>query len=265
MIFSAFFLPALLGGIGIAVAAAPLGCFVLWRRMAFLGDASAHAAVLGVVLAMMFQLPIMIGVLGVAFGIAIALARTSRDDQPMDTTLAVIAYSGLAIGLVAAQIFVPSRVDLEGFLFGDILSLSRFDVISIWVGAGVIAALSAWQWRRLLVATLSVELSQSDGGDPKRTDFYLILTLSLFVAIAFQIIGALLLAAMLVIPPATARQLARSPEQMALAAAVIGAVAAAAGLFASLGLDTPSGPSIAIAAMALFLLSLAARPLIDRA
>jgi len=246
MIFSAFFLPALLGGIGIAVAAAPLGCFVLWRRMAFLGDASAHAAVLGVVLAMMFQLPIMIGVLGVAFGIAIALARTSRDDQPMDTTLAVIAYSGLAIGLVAAQIFVPSRVDLEGFLFGDILSLSRFDVISIWVGAGVIAALSAWQWRRLLVATLSVELSQSDGGDPKRTDFYLILTLSLFVAIAFQIIGALLLAAMLVIPPATARQLARSPEQMVAFSLVFSVLAVVGGLWLSIELDTQTGPMVVV-------------------
>jgi zinc transport system permease protein len=250
-----FLVRAALAGVGLALATGPLGSFVVWRRMAYFGDATAHAAVLGVALALATDLPIQAGTLVVAAAMAIAVAGLAARGWAMDTTLGVLAHSALAFGLVAVSYFPTVRTDLSAYLFGDILAVTRGDLALIWGGAGVVAALLAWRWQALLTATLNEDLAHAGGLNPDRERLVLVLAMAVTVAVALKVVGALLIAAMLIIPAAAARGLARSPEGMALGATLLGAVAALAGLQLSLWQDTPAGPSIIVAATVAFVLA----------
>lgn len=260
-IFDGFMLRALLAGLGTALAAAPLGCFVVWRRMAYFGDATGHAAILGVALALALSLPVTLGVLVAAVAMALAVARLGRPGQGADTLLGVLSHGALAAGLVAASLLTGVRVDLQAFLFGDILAVSWADVATIWTGAVLVALLIGWQWRALLTATLSEDLARAAGIDPRRAQLVLTLALAVVVALAIKVVGALLITAMLVIPAAAARHLATSPERMALGAALAGAASVAGGLQAALIADSPAGPSIVCAAVAIFAVASLARSL----
>ncbi len=250
-----FFVRAILAGLMVAVAAAPLGCFVVWRRMAYFGDATAHAAILGVALALGFSISIFAGVLGVALLMALTVSTLAGRGWAMDTTLGVLAHSGLAFGLVAVSFLPGVRVDLSAFLFGDILAVSRADLAVIASGSALVLALLGWRWRALLTATLSEDLAHASGIDPGRERLVLTLALAVVVAVALKVVGALLIAAMLIIPAAAARNFARGPEAMAAIAALIGAGAVFAGLQLSLQQDTPAGPSIVAVAAVAFALS----------
>ncbi|WP_298933782.1 metal ABC transporter permease [uncultured Ruegeria sp.] len=247
-----FMTRATLAGVGVAFAAAPLGCFVVWRRMAYFGDATAHAAILGVALSLTFQMSIFTGALAVALIMALAVTLLAGRGYAMDTLLGVMAHSALAFGLVAVSFLSGVRIDLMAYLFGDILAVSRADLAVIWGGAALVVALIAWRWSRLLTATLNEELAYASGFDPKREQLVLTLSLAVTVAVAIKVVGVLLIAAMLIIPAAAARNLARSPESMAAIAAAIGAVSAVAGLRAAYVFDTPAGPSIVCVAAVLF-------------
>ncbi len=256
----AFLIHAALAGVGLMLAAGPLGAFVVWRRMAYMGDATAHAALLGVALALLADLPIAFGTALVALVIAALVTLLSRGDRAADTILGVLAHSALAVGLVAISFAPGVRSDLNAFLFGDILNVTRTDLGWIWGGGAVVLALLAWRWNALLTATVNEELAQAAGLNPRRERFALTVALALVVAVAIKIVGALMISAMLIIPAATARSLARTPEGMAAMAIVIGCVAVLAGLWGSLSYDTPAGPSIVAAAAVFFALSLALRP-----
>lgn len=254
-----FLIRASLAGIGLTLATGPLGAFVVWRRMAYFGDATAHAAILGVALAFAFGLPVYAGTLAVALVMAVGVAWLAGRGQAMDTVLGVIAHSALAFGLVAASFVSGLRVDLSAFLFGDILAVAPRDVLVIWGGALAVLALLVWRWQPLLTATVNEELAQASGISAARERMVLTVALALTVAVAIKIVGALLIAALLIVPAAAARRLARSPEEMAMAATVIGAVSVLGGLQASLAWDTPGGPTIVAVACLIFALSLVLR------
>lgn len=256
-----FILRAAAAGIGLTVATGPLGAFVVWRQMAYFGDATAHAAVLGVVLSFAMGLPIYVGTLVVALAMALTVAALSSRGQSMSTTLGVLAHSALACGLVAASFVSGLRVDMESFLFGDVLAVSESDVRLIWAGSIIVAGLLVWRWQRLLTATINADLARASGINPRREELVLVLALALTVAVSIKIVGALLVAALLIIPAAAARRLARSPETMAVVATVIGALSVVGGLSASMQWDTPGGPSIVVAAAVIFILSLPFRRL----
>lgn len=247
-----FMTRATLAGIGVALAAAPLGCFVVWRRMAYFGDATAHAAILGVALSLTFQLSVFTGAVAVALLMALTVTALAGRGYAMDTLLGVLAHSALAFGLVAVSFLSGVRIDLMAYLFGDILAVSRADLLVIWGGAALVVGLIAWRWSPLLTATLNEELAYSSGLNPKREQFILTVSLAITVAVAIKVVGVLLIAAMLIIPAAAARNLARTPEAMALIAAAIGAVSAIAGLRGAYVFDTPAGPSIVCVAAILF-------------
>ncbi|MFK7869604.1 MAG: metal ABC transporter permease [Roseobacter sp.] len=247
-----FMTRATLAGVGVAFAAAPLGCFVVWRRMAYFGDATAHAAILGVALALAFEMSIFPGVLAVSLIMALTVTLLAGRGYAMDTLLGVLAHSALAFGLVAVSFLSGVRIDLMAYLFGDILAVSRTDLMVIWGGAVLVVALIAWRWSSLLTATLNEELAYASGLDPKREQLVLTLSLAITVAVAIKVVGVLLIAALLIIPAAAARGLARTPEAMAAIAAVIGAISAIAGLQGAYVFDTPAGPSIVCVAALLF-------------
>ena len=250
-----FMTRALLAGIGVAFAAAPLGCFVGWRRMAYFGDATAHAALLGVALALALSTSVIAGVDEVALLMAFAVSGLSGKGYAVDTLLGVLAHSALAFGLVAVSFLQGVRIDLMAYLFGDVLAVSRMDLAVIWGGAALVLALTAWRWSALLTSTLNPDLAYASGIDPKREQVILTVALALVVAVAIKVVGVLLIGALLVIPAATARPFARTPEAMAVMAATLGAAAALLGLWTAFHLDTPTGPTIVCVAAVLFALS----------
>jgi len=247
-----FLVRAGLAGVGTALAAAPLGCFVVWRRMAYFGDATAHAALLGVALSLAFQGPIMLGVLAAALLMALLVQGLSGRGLAEDTLLGVMAHSALAVGLVAVSFLSGISVDLMGYLFGDILAVSKGDLAMIWVGALTVIGLILWRWQRLLTATLNPDLAQSSGISARAEQLVLTVALAITVAVAIKAVGAILIGALLVIPPAAARPLARTPEMMALITGGIGIASALGGLGAAFQFDTPTGPTIVCVAAAVF-------------
>ncbi len=257
MILDDFLMRAALAGLGVALAAAPLGSFVVWRRMAYFGDATAHAAILGVALALAFDASVFAGALVMSLAMASAVSTLSGRGFAMDTLLGVLAHSALAFGLVGVSFLSGVRIDLMAYLFGDILAVSRGDLAVIWGGAAGVVALLVWRWQALLTATLSPDLAWSEGIDPRREQMVLTLALALVVAVAIKVVGVLLIAAMLIVPAAAARPLSATPERMALIATAIAGAAALGGLAASFRLDTPTGPTIVCVAALIFALTMA--------
>lgn len=248
-----FLLRAALAGIGVALAAGPMGCFVVWRRMAYFGDATAHAALLGVTLALAAGLPVVAGITLAAVAMALTVSLAAGRSYAMDTMLGVASYGALATGLVAISFLSGVRVDLMGYLFGDILAVTRGDLAVIFVGDALVLGLLAWRWRNLLLATLNEDLAAAAGVASGRERVMLTLGLAVLVAVSIKVLGVLLITAMLVVPAAAARPIARTPEAMAGWAVAVGMTAVLAGLAASWRADTPAGPSIVVAAVAILL------------
>lgn len=170
----------------------------------------------------------------------------------MDTLLGVLAHASLAMGLVAVSFLSGIRIDLMVYLFGDILAVSRMDLLVIWCGAALVVMLIAWRWSALLTSTLSEELAYAGGLKPKREQLILTLCLAITVAVAIKVVGVILMAAMLIILAAAARNLSHTPEAMAVIAAAIGAISAVSGLRAAYAFDTPPGPSIVCVSAIIF-------------
>lgn len=247
-----FLIRAALSGVGLSLAAGPLGCFVVWRRIAYFGEATAHAAILGVALSLALSTDIFVGTLAVALLMALGVTALASRGMAMDTALGVAAHAALSFGLVGVSFVRGVRVDLNAYLFGDILAVSAGDVMLIWGGALAVLALLLWRWSALVTTTLNEELAHASGMDPARERLVLTVALALVVAVAIKVVGALLIVAMLIIPAAAARGFSRSPEGMAGLAAAIAALASLGGLWASFQFDSPAGPSIVAVASVLF-------------
>ena len=219
-----FFNRAVLGGIGIAIVAGPIGCFIIWRRLAYFGDTLSHSALLGVALALLLQLNITLTVFMISFGVALMLLILRRGATlSSDALLGLLAHSTLAIGLVMLAFMSWVRVDLMGFLFGDILAVTRFDLALIWIGGAVILGLLAYIWRPLFAATVNIDLATAEGARPELFNLVFMLIISAVIAVSMKLVGVLLITALLIIPAASARRLVTSPEQMAVGASVVGA------------------------------------------
>jgi len=249
------FWPALVGGIAVAIAAGPLGSLLVWR-LAYFGDSLAHAALLGVGLGLLFSAPIGLMVAAVCVAVALCLSRLlARRGLASDTLLAILAYGFLSLGLIAISLNHGQRVDVMAYLFGDLLNILPADLPGLITGAALVLALLAWKWRELLACAVNEELAAVDGLPVARLRELLLVLLALAIAGAMRVVGVLLITALLIIPAAAARQLARSPEQMAGLAALLGVFAVCGGLGASLVYDTPVGPAVVVSGCLLFVLT----------
>ena len=255
-LFDDFLLRSLIAGIGIALIAGPMGCFVVWRRLAYFGETIAHSALLGITIAIVFDFNFMLGVLISSIAVVIVMYFIDRSENlPTETLLGLLAHGGLATGLVLLSFFPNMRMDLEALLFGDILAVSRTDLIVIWIGGGAVFASLLLLWRQLLTSTVSEDLARTTGMHPQRTNLLFGLLMAVLIAGAVKIVGILLIVALLIIPAASARKFAISPEMMASLAALIGLIGVIGGLGSSLYFDTPAGPSMVVILMFLFALS----------
>jgi zinc transport system permease protein len=252
-----FFVRALLAGIGLALMAGPLGCFVIWKRMAYFGDTLSHGALLGIALSLLFELHLELSVFLVCSLISVTLFLLQRRASiSSDALLGILAHASLAIGLVVLSLMTWIRVDLMGLLFGDILAVSHHDLTVIAGTLVITSVLLSLTWRSLFAATVSRELAEAEGLNPQRAEIIFMLLIASVIAVAIKIVGVLLITSLLIIPAATARRLSLSPGQMMLISSIIGVLAVVLGLTGSLNLDTPSGPSIVVASVGLFLISM---------
>jgi zinc transport system permease protein len=248
-------LRALAGGLILAAMLGPLGSFVVWRRMAYFGDTIAHSALLGVALALLTNgaVPMTLSIFAVAVTVALILSRYSRDTRfHADTLLGILAHSALALGLVLVSLNHSIQVDVTGFLFGDILAVDGADITILAALAALVLVVMATQWRALLMATIDPAIAQIEGVNVTRAQLTLTLLLAAVIAVAIKITGILLITALLVIPAATARTLAKTPLQMALFASMIGMLSVTVGLFTSLEIDAPTAPMMVVVAALLF-------------
>ncbi|WP_434355916.1 zinc ABC transporter permease subunit ZnuB [Parasalinivibrio latis] len=246
----------LLAGLSIAVAAGPLGSFVVWRRMAYFGDTLAHASLLGVALGVLLNININLALVVCCLGLALILVSLQRQQLvATDTLLGILAHSSLSLGLVAISFFDNVRVDLMAYLFGDLLAVDQNDVLMIGAGAVVMLGLLAWLWRPLLSMTINEEMARVEGVNVEAMRLILMLMIGLVIALAMKFVGALIITSLLIIPPAIARRFSTSPEQMAVNASVAGMLAVISGLWLSWNYDTPAGPSVVVSAASLFIIS----------
>ena len=256
-----FFIRAIVGGIGVAVVAGPLGCFVIWRRLAYFGDTLSHSALLGVALALLLELNITFTVFCISVVVAMLLMLLQRRASlSSDALLGLLAHSALAVGLVVLAFMTWVRVDLMGFLFGDILAITRADLMMIWCGGVAVLLALIKIWRPLFAATVSYELATAEGTRPDFANIVFTVLLAAVIAVSMKIVGVLLITALLIIPAAAARRFSTSPEQMALIAIIIGVFSVWLGLSGSLEFDTPAGPSIVVAALSFFIFSILPLP-----
>jgi zinc transport system permease protein len=252
-----FLLYALLAGLGVALVAGPLGCFVVWRRMAYFGDTLAHSALLGVSIGVLLNINLSITVAAIPLLMALGLVYLEqRGILSLDTLLGILSHSALATGLVLISLLPDVRVDLMSLLFGDLLSVTLNDLWVIYGVAGTVVALLVLLWKPLINITVHADLAAVEGVRVSAVRTALMLITALVIAIAMKIVGVLLITALLIIPAATARRISNTPEGMAVTASAIAMLTVVMGLGMSWYTDTPAGPSVVVCAALLFMLSL---------
>ena len=255
--FDDFFIRALVAGNGIAFIAGPLGCFVVWRRLSYFGVTLAHSALLGVTIAYSLEFNIAVSIFLISSVIALILIKLQKETNlPSDALLGLLAHSSLAVGLVVIGFLTFIRFDIMGLLFGDILAVNKKDLMTIWVGGALILLVLRLIWRSLFASTVNYELAQAEGLNPDRAKAVFTILLAAIIAISIKLVGVLLITGMLIIPTAMARNLSDNPKKMVIFSIIGGLLAVLIGLFSSLEFNTPSGPSIIVAALALFIISL---------
>ena len=256
-----FFIRAVIGGIGVALVAGPVGCFIIWRRLAYFGDTLSHSALLGVAMALLLETNVTIAVFLVSVVASLLLLVLQRRAAlSSDALLGLLAHSTLAVGLVVLAFMTWVRVDLMGFLFGDILAVTKMDLAVIWGGGAAVLALLGYIWRPLFAATVNHDLATAEGMRPDLMNIIFMILVAAVIAVSMKLVGVLLITALLIIPAATARRFSASPEQMAVIAALVGMASVWIGLEGSLKWDTPAGPSIVVAALICFVISIFPRP-----
>ncbi len=242
-----FFLRALAASLGLAVVAAPLGCFVVWQRMAYFGETVAQAGLIGVALGLALQMDVTWGVLIVALAVAGLLLWFMRQKLvAMDSVLGLLHHAALAAGVIATSMIKGAPVDLTGFLFGDVFAVTGTDVAVILIGGAGVLAVIAWLWQPLLRLAVHEDLAAAEGVDRETVRTVFIVLLAVAIAVAMKIVGILLVMAFLVVPAVAARPLSGTPERMVVLTGLIAAASVIAGLWVSASVDSPGGPSIVL-------------------
>ncbi len=247
---------ALFACLAVALVAGPVGCFIVWRRMAFFGHAVSHAALLGIAIGLALGVNLMLGVVATGLGIALLLVGLeTRRILATDTLIGILGHAALAAGLVTLAYLPQVRMDLMAYLFGDVLAISRTHLAVMGAVTLGVLAMMALIWRPLLSLTVHHDLAKVEGVRTFEVRVAYMLTVALVIASGMQIVGVLLIISLLIIPAAAARPLSANPLAMAVIATSIALLACAMGLAASFMFDAPAGPSIVLAASFIFVLS----------
>ena len=249
-----FIINALIGGALVAAIAGPLGCFMVWRKMAYFGDTIAHSALMGVALGIAFDSENLIIMIATCSSVALMLLFLQRDKRfSSDTLLGILAHSSLSIGMIVISMMDHFRTDMMYYLVGDILAISTADIYTITVVVDLSAISLFFIWRPLLSLTVHEGLAQIEGVRVNLIKIVYMLLIASLVAVALKVIGVLLITALMIIPAAAARTVSNTPLQMIIFASICGILSVVGGIFSSSQWDVPTGPAIVLSATVLFL------------
>jgi len=248
-----FIIRAIIAGVGIAIIAGAIGCFVVWRKMAYFGDSLAHSALLGVALGLVMGISTNLGTIIICSLFAVLLIWLQQKKiLATDTLLGILAHSALSVGMVTLSLLEKS-VDLHSYLFGDILAVTSAEIYFILFGGFFVLIFLYFNWSSFVLMTIDEKLAKAEGINIVFYQLLIMLLMTVVVAVSFKIVGLLLITSLLIIPAAAARQLANSPEKMAIISSLLAVLSVAIGVYSSLYLDTPSGPSIVVASTIIFI------------
>jgi zinc transport system permease protein len=248
---------AFAAGLGVVILAGVLGAFMIWQRLSYFGDSLAHSSLLGISLSLAFNINIHLGIIIVVSILALLLFGLQKKSWlASDTALGILAHASLAFGLLTLSLVQRPSVDFLAYLYGDILTVNAQDLYLIYGGGALILLILGFIYKPLLSLTVHQELARVEGVRVEALRLLYLFLLAGVIALAIKIVGVLLMGALLIIPPATARRFAKSPESLILMAVFVGALALAVGLGVSLSVDVPTGPAIVCVASLFFILSL---------
>lgn len=262
-------LNAILMSFGFSALSGPLGSIMVWKRFAFFGDTIAHATLLGVAIAMMTHLKLTFVLLIMCVLLAVFLMMFvgqgyDKKEKPSDAKLAMMSHGALALGVIGLSFLKAPMSEFNAILFGDILTVSIEDLLYLSAFVAMFLIALTLFWKPLMTVFISEEIAISEGLPVKWLKSGFAICLGLAIALTLKIVGALLLTALFIIPPLTARNFATTPKQMMLYASGLTVIAFNLGLLASFFLDTPVGPCIVAMAMVIHVLSSVVKALFIR-
>lgn len=252
---------ALVTAILVGGVCAVVGVYIVLKRMAFIGAGIAHSAFGGVALGFFLGLNPMAVAIPFCLATALGIGWVSRRGRiSEDTAIGIFFASTMALGVLFVGLGRGYNVDLFGYLFGSILSVSNFDLwLILGLSLGIIGMIVLF-FKELLLLSFDEELAKVSGL-PVTGLYYLLLSLiALTIILSIKIVGIILVSALLVIPAATAFQLARRLVTMMLVSILLGVTSGVAGLFLSYHLDLASGATIVLVATVIFSLCFAFSP-----
>lgn len=254
-------LPALIIGLSVAAVAGPLGSFIVWRRMAYFGDALAHGALLGVALGLLIDWPLALMTFIACICLALILVSLEHHRRlSNDTLLGILAHSTLALGLVLISVQDGRPVNLHAYLFGNLLTATLSQALYLCITCALVGIALTRIWRPMLNITLNEDVAHIEGTKMWVTKLFLMTLVAVVIAIGMRVVGILLITSLLIIPAAAARQHSRTPEQMATHASLIGCGAVLLGITVSAYSNVPTGPAIVLSCSTLFLITLLKKP-----
>ena len=252
---------ALIASLIVGVVCSVIGCFVVLRAMAFLGDALAHAILPGVAIAYLLGANLLVGALVAALVVAVGIGLFSRrGGVKEDTAIGILFAAALALGVVLISTVRSYATDLTHILFGNVLGVTAGDLwLTGLLGLAVLVTLLVL-FKELQLASFDPVLAHMLGKRPELLRFAMLILLALTIVVSLQTVGVGLVAALLVTPAATAYLLTRRLPTMMAVSAAIGAVSSVAGLYVSYYLDVASGAAVVLIATAAFLMAFVAAP-----
>lgn len=248
-----FLINAFWAALGVALLAGPLGCLMVFNRVACLGDTLAHGAILGLSLGLLMNMEPMLTLAVVTLGWVSLLGFLNKDGTvSTDSAMAFLTHSSLAVSIVLFT-FVPLGAPnlMEAFI-GNILTVGREDILLIYAMDAVFGVILFWGWKKWILIAVHPDLAAAHHLNVPFWRLLFLMIIGLFIAFSIKMMGALLVPAFLIIPALAARPFAKTPEQMALGAGILAVLSAGAGLYASYAWDTPSGPMMVCTAVAFY-------------
>jgi manganese/iron transport system permease protein len=257
-----FMLRAFVAALVVGLLCSMIGTYVVLRKLSFIGDGIAHASFAGIVIAYLRGVDYYAGAAAVAVLTAVGIGYVHRRARiSLDTTIGVLFTAAFALGVFLMSRQRSYAVDLQSFLFGDILSVGKSDLLLILALGIAVGITLAVLYRGLLYTTFDPVVAQASGIHAGAIEYVLLVMIALTIVVALQAVGIVLVAALLVTPAAAAYQLTSRFAPMLAVSALLGAVSTVGGLYISYYLRSSSGATIVLLATLLFFAALAVKSL----
>ncbi len=257
-----FIIKIIISAIGISLITSILGCFIVWKKMAYFGDSLAHASLLGIAIGIIFSIDINLMILATTISFALILGYLqNKNILSNDALLGILAHGGISLAMVVVS-FSHIIFDLKAFLFGSLLFVENDDIFLIYLALFIVYPVIFFNWQKLILLTINSDIACSVGINPAKYRMILTILIALTITITIKITGILLVTSLLIIPPAIARIISKSPKQMLLFSTIISIFSSILGVILSYLSDLILGPIIITIAIIIFILVIVVKSII---